>query len=384
MRLDRRLIINTSAFLVLSAALVLLLAVQVLPTVFGSTYHIYGIFPTAGGVATNQEVSYRGVQVGRVGHMSLTRDAVKIEMIINSKWKIPKDGTRAQVQFKSAVGEQFIDLLPVSASGPMFHSGDVIPESLTQTPLQIEDLLKEFTVVLSSIDPKELGTVIHELGTGLTGHGPDLRALIKALDQLATIGADRSGEIASLLSNSADLQDAFNSNSAEFERGIAALNQVLATAAAHTSDLNRFFSSTRTLDTDIISLLNDRKPQIDTVVSDLATVTRNTHKHLESLDLLLTYLGPFLSDVSAAYAAPYFIFNMVENQQPVQCSYNPSSRPVRSVTDVGPKEPVTNFRCAGTSASMTAAAPPPIVPLTPTAQLELERVSWLHLYTLGY
>ncbi|TML79638.1 MAG: MCE family protein [Actinobacteria bacterium] len=344
MRLDRRLIINTSAFLLLSAALVLLLAVQVLPTVFGSTYHIYGIFPTAGGVATNQEVSYRGVQVGRVGHMSLTRDAVKIEMIINSKWKIPKDGTRAQVQFKSAVGEQFIDLLPVSASGPIFHSGDVIPESLTQTPLQIEDLLKEFTVVLNSIDPKELGTVIHELGTGLTGHGPDLRALIKALDQLATIGADRSGEIASLLSNSAD----------------------------------------RTLDTDIISLLNDRKPQIDTVVSDLATVTRNTHKHLESLDLLLTYLGPFLSDVSAAYAAPYFIFNMVENQQPVQCSYNPSSRPVRSVTDVGPKEPVTNFRCAGTSASMTAAAPPPIVPLTPTAQLQLERVSWLHLYTLGY
>ena len=99
MRLDRRLIINTSAFLVLSAALVLLLAVQVLPTVFGSTYHIYGIFPTAGGVATNQEVSYRGVQVGRVGHMSLTRDAVKIEMIINSKFRIPKNGTRAQVQF---------------------------------------------------------------------------------------------------------------------------------------------------------------------------------------------------------------------------------------------------------------------------------------------
>src|SRR5438445_13770895 len=125
-----------------------------------------------------------------------------------------------------------------------------------------------------------------------------MRSLIKALDQLATIGADRSGEIASLLSNSADLQDAFNSNSAEFERGIAALNQVLATAAAHTSDLNRFFSSTRTLDTDIISLLNDRKPQIDTVVSDLATVTRNTHTHPDSLDLLRTYLRPVLDSLA--------------------------------------------------------------------------------------
>jgi len=382
MRLNRRLIINTAAFLVLSTFLVFLLAVQVLPTVFGSTYHIYGIFPAAGGVASNQEVTYRGVQVGRIGKMSLTPDAVKIELIINSKFKIPKDGTRAQIQFKSAVGEQFIDLLPVAAGGPVFRSGDVIPESLTSTPLQIEDLLKEFTVVLNSIDPKQLGTVIHELGTGLRGHGLDLRAVIKALDALATIGAERQSELATLLSTSPELQDAFNSSSAEFERGIAALNQVLATAAAHTNDLNTFLSSGRTLDTDLISLLSDRKPQIDTVVSDLATVTRNTHKHLESLNLLLTYLGPFLSDVSAAYAAPYFIFNMVSNNEPVQCSYDPSSRPVRSVTDVSPKEPITNFRCAGTSASAMAA--PPIVPLSPTAQVELERISWLHLFTLGY
>lgn len=384
MRLDRRLIINTAAFLVLSALLILLLAVQVLPTVFGSTYHIYGIFPTAGGVATNQEVTYRGVQVGRVGQMSLTRDAVKIEMIINSKWKIPKDGTRAQIQFKSAVGEQFIDLLPVAAAGAVFRSGDVIPQSLTSTPLQIEDLLKEFSVVLNSIDPKQLGAVVHELGTGLRGRGQDLRAIIKMLDQLATIGAERSAELAALLKNSADLQDAFNSNSADFERGIAALNAVLATAAAHTSDVSRFMSTTRTLDTDLLDLLTNRKQQIDTIVSDLGTTVRNTHRHLKSLDLLLTYLRPFFADVSAAYSAPYFVFNMVENPTPKQCTYDPSSRPVRAVTDASPKEPVTNFRCAGTSASASAATPPPIVPLTPTAQLELERVSWLHLYTLGY
>jgi len=353
-------------------------------SVFGSTYHIYGIFPTAGGVATNQEVTYRGVQIGRIGHMSLTSDAVKIEMIINSKWKIPKDGTRARIQFKSAVGEQFIDLEPTSLNGPTFRSGDVIPQSLTDTPLQIEDLLKEFSVVLNSIDPKQLGSVVHELGTGLSGHGHDLRALIKTLDLLATIGADRQSEIAALLKNSADLQDSFNTNSAEFQKGIEALNEVLSTAAAHTNDVNKFFSTTHTLDTDLISLLSDRKTQLDTIVSNAATLTRDTHKRLKSLDLLLTYLGPFFADVSAAYQAPYFIFNMVENHDPAQCTYDPSSRPVRAVTDVSPKEPVTNFRCAGTAASASTAAPPPIVPLTPTAQLELERVSWLHLYTLGY
>jgi len=363
--------------------LVFLLAVQVLPTVFGSTYHIYGIFPAAGGVASNQEVSYRGVQVGRVGKMTLTRDAVKIEMIIDSKFKIPRDGTRAQIQFKSAVGEQFIDLLPTAPTGPIFRSGDVIPEQLTSIPLQIEDLLKEFSSVLNSINPEDLGIVIHELGTGLTGHGPDLRSMIRALDTLATIGAERRQELAALLTNSADLQDAFNSNSAEFEKGIAALQVVLATAAAHTNDLTTTLSASRSLDTDLISLLNDRKSQIDTVVSDVGTAIRIVHMHQKSLDLLLTYLGPFFNDVSSAYVAPYFIFNMVENPQPLQCSYDPSNRPVKPVTQTSTRDPVTNFRCAGTSAS-TPVASRDIVPLSPAAQIELDRVSWLRLFTLGY
>jgi hypothetical protein len=66
----------------------------------------------------------------------------------------------------------------------------------------------------------------------------------------------------------------------------------------------------------------------------------------------------------------------------VQCSYDPSNRPVKSVTQTSTNDPVTTFRCAGTSASASSTAP--VMPLTPTAQVELERVSWLHLYTLGY
>ena len=104
MRLTRRVVINTVAFLVLGAGLTVLLAVQVLPTVFGSTYSIYGIFTAAGGVAPNQEVTYRGVQVGRVGEMSLTRDAVKIEMKIESKYRVPKEGTRALYGPNSPIG----------------------------------------------------------------------------------------------------------------------------------------------------------------------------------------------------------------------------------------------------------------------------------------
>jgi len=380
MRLTRRLVINTAAFVILSALLTFILAVQVLPTVFGSTYKIYGIFSAAGGVATNQEVSYRGVQVGRVGKMSLTRDAVKIEMVINSKYKIPKDGTRARVLFKSAVGEQFVDLLPVRKDGPTFRPGDVIPESMTSIPLQIEDLLRELNTVLSSIDPKDIGTAIHELGQGLTGHGKDIKALILALDKLATTGADHQQEIADLLANGADLQDSFNASRADFEKAIDSLSTVLQTTAAHRANLTNTLVSSRELDTDLLDLLDKREKQLNQIVADLGTATRTTHMHQEDLDRLLTYLGPFLADVSQAYYAPYFVFNLVANPEPLNCTYDPSSRPVRSVTDVSKKEPELNFECAGATSTAQSLK---VVALSPEAQIEADRLSWLRLYYPG-
>jgi phospholipid/cholesterol/gamma-HCH transport system substrate-binding protein len=323
------------------------------------------------------------VQVGRVGDMRLTEDAVRIEMIIESSFRIPKEGTRAQVLFKSAVGEQFIDLLPEGDDGSIFRNGDVIPAEMTSIPVQIEDLLRQLDSVLQSIDPQALGTLIHELGTGLTGHGQDLRDLLIALDALAAIGANRRGEIASLLTNEAAIQDSFNGTREDFVKAIAALRSVLDTAAGRTDELQRTLGATRKLDTEILSLLAARRGELNQVLADLGTIVRLTHMHLDDLDLILTYLGPFLADASGAYVAPYFVFNLVFNQDNPACSYDPSSRPARSVLDDSPKSSETNFACAG-AGSQVGASSSRISSLPTALQVQLDRLSWLKLFTLGY
>jgi phospholipid/cholesterol/gamma-HCH transport system substrate-binding protein len=381
MRITRRVLINSIAFLVLGMGLVVLMAVQVLPTVFGSSYSVYGIFPAAGGVATNQEVTYRGVQIGRVGKMTLTSHAVKIELVIESKAKIPRDGTRARVLFKSAVGEQFVDLLPARTDGPTFKNGDVIPESMTSIPIQIEDLLRELDAVLRSIDPAALGNLIHELGTGLTGHGRDLSDLIKGLDVLTRIGAQRSSDVTGIIRDAADVQDSFNSTSDDFVRGIAALRTVLSTVAARRGDLERTLVAAKDLNTEIIALLDSRRNQLNTIIKDLGTVVRLTDARKGDVDQLLTYLGPFLNDANKAYDAPYFVFNLVSNTENPECTYDPSGRPVRTVTNTSPKTPPVGFRCP-TDASAAAAGGIDEAPAALKAQLD--RISWLHLFTLGY
>jgi len=381
MRLTRRVVINTVAFIVLGLGLAGLLAVRVLPTVFGSTYSIYAIFPGAGGVAPNQEVTYRGFQVGRVGQMTLTRDAVKIQMKIESKYHIPKTGTRARVLFKSAVGEQFIDLLPERDESPFFKKNDVIPITMTSIPAQIEDLLRELNGVLQSVDPKDLGQLVHELGVGLTGHGKDLSDTIKGLDVLAKIGAERRTEVGGLIDNAADIQDSFNASSQDFVRAITSLKTVLETIAARRTDLERTVKALDGLDTQILALLDHRKQELNRIISDLGITVRNTHAQLDDVDKLLRYLGAFLADAHQTYEAPYFVFNLATNLENPGCQYDPSSRPVHDVTDAHVDEPAYDFSCTGSSAAASSDA---IASLDPALRAQLEQISWLQLFTLGY
>lgn len=347
MRIERRVLINAVAFLVAAVFLLVLLAVRILPAVFGDTYRVYGSFEAAGGVFTNQEVTYRGVQVGRVGEMRLTDDAVKIEMLIEARHRIPREETRARILYKSAVGEQFIDLLPETSGPPFFEDGDVIPLERTSIPIQTEDLLRELHAVLRSVDPGALGTVVHELGQGLRGHGGDLKQLLLALDTLAALGAQRQAEIAGLVRHGGEVLDAFNASREDFVRAAGSLSEVAEVLARRRADLERILDATQVLDRELLALLAAREAQINRVVEDLGEVTRLTHDQIGDLDLVLRYLEPMLSDIYRAYDRPFFIFNVLKNTDGQACTYDPSGRPVRAVTDDSPKAPATEFACAG-------------------------------------
>lgn len=375
MRVDRRTVINTVAFVVAAAGLFAALALRLLPQVFRDTYSVYGIFQAAGGVFTNQEVTYRGVQVGLVGEMSLTPDAVKIEMVIDPKFRIPREGTRARILYKSAVGEQFIDLLPETAAGPYFQEGDVIPIDRTAIPIQTEDLLRDLDSVLASVDSKALGTLVDELGGGLGDHGDEVRRLVLALDTLASIGSLRASEITAGLAGGAGAQAAFNTTSSDFVRAAGHLSEVTDVLTRRRSDLRRTLGAARTLDAEFIALLAARKAEIDRVLADAGTATRLTHAHLAELDLLLDYLDPMLRDVVRAYGEPFFSFNVLTNSDGPACTYDPSSRPVREVTDDSPEAPETEFECAGASQSSSGAEV-----AQKRGPISGDGLSWLSLY----
>ncbi len=73
--------------------------------------------PAAGGLYRFANVTYRGVQIGKVKSVTLTENGAEAVLSLNTSPKIPAD-LEANVLSVSAVGEQYVDLRPRTDSGP--------------------------------------------------------------------------------------------------------------------------------------------------------------------------------------------------------------------------------------------------------------------------
>lgn len=123
----------------------------------GTGYEVNAEFTDSGGIFVKAEVTCRGVAVGRVTELELTDDGVSVGLTIDPDTPaIPAD-TRAVVSNRSAVGEQYVDLIPDGPGEAFLEDGSVIPSSRTGIPVPVEELLLNIDRLVGSIDTENPG-----------------------------------------------------------------------------------------------------------------------------------------------------------------------------------------------------------------------------------
>ena len=132
--------------------------------------------PAAGGLYRFGNVTYRGVEVGKVTSVQLTRDGAKAVLSLNSSAKIPAN-LQADVRSISAVGEQYVDLRPRTDSGPYLHNGSVIAKRDSTIPQDVGPLLDQSSALINSIPKDKLSALLDESFKGFNGAGYDLSSL---------------------------------------------------------------------------------------------------------------------------------------------------------------------------------------------------------------
>jgi phospholipid/cholesterol/gamma-HCH transport system substrate-binding protein len=152
----------------------------------------------AGGLYPNANVTYRGVTIGRILSMDATLSGVEAVARIPDSEKIPANANAA-VQSMSAIGEQYLDLVPSQDTGPYLHNGSVIQERNTSTPLSIGTVLQSVNSLLASLPTNDLNTVINEAYNAFDGSGPNLQRLLVSLRSLVADAQQNYGSTSTLI-----------------------------------------------------------------------------------------------------------------------------------------------------------------------------------------
>jgi phospholipid/cholesterol/gamma-HCH transport system substrate-binding protein len=194
MRLDRRIKTQLVLFLVIAVAAGAVMIFQYINApvlLFGiGRYTVTVELQQAAGLYPKANVTYRGTQVGEVQSVDLTRTGARAVLSLKSDISIPSD-LRAEIHSQSAIGEQFVELLPRSGNAAPLKDGDVIAVGDTSTPPDFDSLLNATNRGLAAIPHGNLKTAIDESYTAVGGLGPDLSRLVKGSTQLA-VDADKN------------------------------------------------------------------------------------------------------------------------------------------------------------------------------------------------
>ncbi|MCG5431342.1 MCE family protein [Mycobacterium sp. MYCO198283] len=181
--LDRLARIQLTIFAIVTVVTVGAVAIFYLrvPTALGiGSYDITANFVAGGGLYENANVTYRGVEVGKVESVGLARDGVDAKMVLNSGTPIPANVT-ATVKSVSAIGEQYVDLVPPeNASTEKLREGARIGQDRTAIGQDIAGLLQSAEDLVSSVGDSRLRELLAETFKAFNGSGPELSRLIRS------------------------------------------------------------------------------------------------------------------------------------------------------------------------------------------------------------
>jgi phospholipid/cholesterol/gamma-HCH transport system substrate-binding protein len=244
----------------------------------------------SGGIFPDASVSYRGVEIGKVGDMRVTPQGLEVELEIEQDSPKVPTSSIAVVANRSAVGEQYVDLQPPSNSGPYLEDESFIPIQQTRTPVPVDQLLADVNALATSMPLPELRQTVDELFLAFDRAGPDLQRLLDSGNVLIpdairnlpqTVQLLRDGRI--VLGTQSQLGPQILSLSRDLQLFTAQLK-------ADDPNLRRLVTAAPPAARELEGLIRDVGPDLSRVIANLLTVTRILEPRQSAIEqVLVTY-----------------------------------------------------------------------------------------------
>ena len=285
-----QLVIFTAASVVgISAMLVQYIQV---PTLLGiGRIEVTLELPEAGGLYRFANVTYRGVQIGKVTEMDVNRAGAVATLSLASQPRVPAD-LRAEVRSVSAVGEQYVDLQPLRDTGRYLHEGSVIPASATVVPQQVAPMMDHLSALITSVPEDKLSGLLDESFSAFNGAGYDLQTLAESTSRVAADTDAVAERTSALIEDTGPVLDGQVVSADDLRTFAAKLAGVSDQLVVNDPQIRDLLQNGPGAADEVSRLLEQVKPTLPVLLANLTSLGQVAVTYRPGLEQLLVLLPP--------------------------------------------------------------------------------------------
>ncbi len=280
---------------------VMVLMYMQVPTLLGiGRFTVTMELPASGGLYRFSNVTYRGVEVGKVTAVQRTRTGVKATLSVVTSPKIPAN-LEAEVHSVSAVGEQYVDLRPRTSSGPYLQDGSVIAMRDTRIPPPVGPMLDKLSALVDTIPQDKLSALLDESFKGFNGSGYDLSSLFDSSSTLTHDLNSVADRAATLLEDSQPLLDSQDESADAIRVWAHSLAGVTDQLVTNDAQVRTLLQNGPGAADEASRLLDQLKPTLPVLLANLTTLGQVGVVYHASLEELLVLVPPLSAYFQSSY-----------------------------------------------------------------------------------
>jgi phospholipid/cholesterol/gamma-HCH transport system substrate-binding protein len=254
--------------------------------------------PAGGGLYRFSNVTYRGVQIGKVTAVGLTPNGAQATLSLDTSPKIPAD-LSAEVRSISAVGEYYVDLRPRTDSPPYLRDGSVIAMNDATIPQPIGPVLDQTSALINSIPEGKLSTLLDESFKAFNGAGYDFQSLFDSSVKISGYLNDVADRTRTLTEDTGPFLDAQAQTADSIRTWARSLAGVTGTLAKDDPQFRTLLDRGPGAFDEASRLLDQIKPTLPVLLANLTTVGQILVAYHASVEQLLVMLPPFTAAIQS-------------------------------------------------------------------------------------
>ena len=253
------------------------------PAMLGiGVYDVKVDFTDSSGLYPQANVTYRGAAVGKVTSLDVGKNGAVVTLRLDNSAHIPT-AVSAQLHSTSAIGEQYVDLVPSVDHGPYLHEGSVIGTAQSVTMPQIGPVIDRLNKLLDSVPQQQTADVLQQVNSGLGGAGQDLGDIVDSSSQL--VGAAQkqladTHDLIKALDPVLKTQNGLQQQTLGYAKSLEGFSGAL---SKHDLQLRALIEAGSPGLKSANGLIDDLQPKLPSLLADLATLGAVTRTYLPNL-----------------------------------------------------------------------------------------------------